>query len=178
MSRRKMMEKPALQRIIDSGDEEAMLNALTPQQADFVHQFLVDYNGTQAAIRAGYSKESATKLAYQLRRNPLVEKCIQIETERRRKHLDVDVGWVLMKMIKTIERCESEEGSNPMAVLRGAELIGKYLNMFSDKLELTGKDGGAIKTQKVEEDADAFSRAITSLASRRGTGEGTEETLQ
>ena len=28
---------------------------LTPKQARFVEEFLVDLNGTQAAIRAGYS---------------------------------------------------------------------------------------------------------------------------
>lgn len=38
---------------------------LTPKQARFVEEYLVDANGTQAAIRAGYSKRSAKVTASQ-----------------------------------------------------------------------------------------------------------------
>ena len=33
---------------------------LTPKQARFVEEYLVDLNATQAAIRAGYSSKGAT----------------------------------------------------------------------------------------------------------------------
>ena len=38
---------------------------LTPKQARFVEEYLIDANGTQAAIRAGYSKRSAKVTASQ-----------------------------------------------------------------------------------------------------------------
>ena len=40
-------------------------NKLTPKQARFVEEYLIDANGTQAAIRAGYSKRSAKVTASQ-----------------------------------------------------------------------------------------------------------------
>lgn len=42
---------------------EEALDALTPKQKRFVQEYLVDLNGTQAAIRAGYSKNTANEIA-------------------------------------------------------------------------------------------------------------------
>ena len=38
---------------------------LTGKQKKFVEEYLVDHNGTQAAIRAGYSKKTANEIAAQ-----------------------------------------------------------------------------------------------------------------
>lgn len=38
-------------------------NNLRPKQAAFVEEYLIDFNGTQAAIRAGYSVKTARKMA-------------------------------------------------------------------------------------------------------------------
>jgi phage terminase small subunit len=38
------------------GSRNAML---TPKQAKFVREYLIDLNATRAAIRAGYSKQTA-----------------------------------------------------------------------------------------------------------------------
>ena len=35
--------------------------SLTPKQARFVQEYLIDLNATQAAIRAGYSKKTANE---------------------------------------------------------------------------------------------------------------------
>lgn len=43
-------------------------------------------------------------------------------------------------------------------------------------VELTGKDGGPVEIDQVQNDADAFTRAILGLAARRGAGSGAEET--
>jgi len=39
--------------------------SLTDKQARFCNEYLVDYNATQAAIRAGYSKKTASEQGYQ-----------------------------------------------------------------------------------------------------------------
>ena len=43
---------------------------LTAKQARFVEEYLVDLNGTQAAIRAGYSPKTAAATASRLLRKP------------------------------------------------------------------------------------------------------------
>ena len=39
---------------------------MTPKQKKFCVEYLIDLNGTQAAIRAGYSKKTANRIANQL----------------------------------------------------------------------------------------------------------------
>lgn len=50
---------------------------MTPKQAAFVQQYLVDKNATQAAIRAGYSAKTASSAGERLLRN--VEICAAID---------------------------------------------------------------------------------------------------
>ena len=45
---------------------------MTPKQAAFVNEYLVDFNATQAAIRAGYSERSAYNIGYCNLRHPEV----------------------------------------------------------------------------------------------------------
>jgi phage terminase small subunit len=42
------------------------MDKLTPKQLAFCQEYVVDKNGTQAAIRAGYSENSANEQAAQL----------------------------------------------------------------------------------------------------------------
>lgn len=49
---------------------------LTPKQERFVHEYLVDLNATQAAIRAGYSKKTAQEQSSRLLSNVMLSKAI------------------------------------------------------------------------------------------------------
>jgi phage terminase small subunit len=44
---------------------DAPASTLTPKQRRFVEEYLIDLNGTQAAIRAGYSADSARSIAHE-----------------------------------------------------------------------------------------------------------------
>ncbi|MDL2224667.1 terminase small subunit [Eubacteriales bacterium OttesenSCG-928-M02] len=50
---------------------------LTDKQKKFVDEYLVDFNATQAAIRAGYSERTATVTASKLLRNPRIQEYLQ-----------------------------------------------------------------------------------------------------
>lgn len=56
---------------------------LTTRQARFVEEYLVDGNGTQAAIRAGYSASGAYTEASRLLRNAEVARAIKTRQENR-----------------------------------------------------------------------------------------------
>ena len=43
--------------------------ALSYKQQRFIDEYMIDFNGTQAAIRAGYSPRTAGSQAYQLVRD-------------------------------------------------------------------------------------------------------------
>lgn len=46
---------------------------LTDKQKRFVREWLVDMNGTRAALRAGYSEKSAAQTASRLMKDPAVQ---------------------------------------------------------------------------------------------------------
>lgn len=55
---------------------------LTPRQQRFVDEYLVDLNGTQAAIRAGYSVNGADQQASELLRIDRVKAAVNQTTQR------------------------------------------------------------------------------------------------
>ena len=59
---------------------------LTPRQQRFVQEYMVDLNGTQAAIRAGYSRKTAQEQASRLLSNVMVRDAVEdAKDELRRK---------------------------------------------------------------------------------------------
>lgn len=55
--------------------------------------------------------------------------------------------------------------------------LGKHLGMFKERVEHTGKDGGAIEfEQKVKEDADVVARSIAGLVERARTSRVARDT--
>jgi hypothetical protein len=66
----------------------------TPKKTDarteiFVREYLIDFNGTRAAIAAGYSERGAEVAASRLLRNPKAQKLIEKLTAERAKRLDI-----------------------------------------------------------------------------------------
>lgn len=57
--------------------------ALTAKQRRFVAEYLLDLNATQAAIRAGYSKNRASEIGYQLLQKPDITSAIQAAMKER-----------------------------------------------------------------------------------------------
>lgn len=54
-----------------------MKSKLNPKQTAFCEEYILDFNGTQAAIRAGYSKKTAAIQAFDLLRKPNIQQKIQ-----------------------------------------------------------------------------------------------------
>lgn len=162
-------------------------------------EYLIDLNATQAAIRAGYSAKTANEQAARMLANVSVAAAVQEAMNARAERIGVNADYVLTTIIETIERCKQakpvlDRKGEPVlvelpngecapaytfdasSVLKGAELLGKHLKMFTDKVEHTGKDGGAIQYEKVKADADAFESAIARLAARTGASSATGDT--
>lgn len=78
-------------------DKDRPLNA---GQQRFADEYLVDLNGTQAAIRAGYSPKAAAQQAFVLLRNPKVQAAIQAGREKTASKLEVTRERVLAEYAK------------------------------------------------------------------------------
>ena len=73
---------------------------LPPMQDRFVDEWLIDFNGTQAAIRAGYSERSARSIAGRL----LTKDNIQREISRRQKDLQRRTEVSQERVVKELAR--------------------------------------------------------------------------
>jgi phage terminase small subunit len=130
---------------------------LTPKQKRFVDEYLTNLNGTQAAIRAGYSPNSAHVIASENLRKPQIASAIEAAMNGRAENAKLNAGRVVEMIVDTIERCRQavpvlDREGNPIGeyrfdasnVLKGCELLGRHLGMFTDKTEVSGPGGAAI----------------------------------
>lgn len=89
---------------------------LTFKQHRFVEEYLVDLNGAQAAIRAGYSPKSANKIAHELldKTGP-VAAAVQARMDRRSVRTEITADQVLTEIFRIasadIAQAYNEDGS-------------------------------------------------------------------
>lgn len=74
------------------------MSDLTKKQRLFVDEYLIDLNGAQAAIRAGYSRRNANDQAAQLLAKPAIRDAIASAMQSRSERTQVDADWVLKRL--------------------------------------------------------------------------------
>lgn len=137
--------------------------ALTAKQQRFCDEYLIDLNGTQAAIRAGYSQNSAGQIADENLKKPEIAEYIGKKRQALQEKTDITVEWVLNRLKLISDRCVQaapvmrfnyESGSyeqvrdeqdrdvwefDSAGANKATELIGKHLGMFVQKIDMTTK---------------------------------------
>ncbi len=132
-----------------------MSEQLTPRQELFCREYIIDYNGKQAAARAGYSEKSAETQAARLLRNDKVLSRVRELQAEQVKRLSISADWVILKLKETLDqcmaavpvmvwdpelKCKVESGDyvfDSKGAERALELIGKHIGMFTDKLSVS-----------------------------------------
>ena len=118
---------------------------LTPKQQRFVEEYLVDLNATQAAIRAGYSAKTVNQQGPRLLVNVGVQAAIQAAQQERSVRVQCTQDSVLEGIIRCTQASENAEDYR--TALKGYELQGRHLGMFTDKVqqETSGPGGGPVE---------------------------------
>lgn len=119
---------------------------MTPKQRLFVAEYMVGLNATQAAIRAGYSADTAYSIGSENLRKPQIEAEIERLTEQRATRLSINADYVVSVIYETVERCrqsasvihngETVPGMyhfDARGVLNGTQQLAKYLDLFGGK---------------------------------------------
>lgn len=76
------------------------MKKLTAKQQRFVDEYLIDLNGAQAAIRAGYSKKTAKEIASETLTKPNVAAAIADRTTKRAERVEVTQDEVIAELAK------------------------------------------------------------------------------
>ena len=74
------------------------MDELTPKQARFVAEYLIDLNATQAAIRAGYSEKTAQAIGAENLTKPMVAAAIHAAQTERAKRTEITQDRVLQEL--------------------------------------------------------------------------------
>lgn len=128
--------------------------ALTEKQKRFCDEYLVDLNGTQAAIRAGYSPKGMNKRVTRMMANEGIQSYIKARMAEKEAELIADQDEVL-KYLTSVLRGESqsteivvegtgdgcseartiEKSPSEKDRLKAAELLGKRYGLYTEKIE-------------------------------------------
>ena len=76
------------------------MSDLTPKQKTFCEEYLIDLNGTQAAIRAGYSEKTAYSIASENLSKPNIQQFVQELADERSKRTQITSDSVLQELAK------------------------------------------------------------------------------
>lgn len=127
---------------------------LTAKQQRFCDEYLIDLNATQAAIRAGYSKKTANRIASENLLKPDIKAYIEARMAEKESELVANQDEVL-RYLTSVLRGKSQsteivvegigEGCSEARTimkepsekdrLKAAELLGKRYGLYTDKIE-------------------------------------------
>ena len=132
---------------------------LTDKQKRFVEEYLIDLNATQAAIRAGYSADTARQIGAENLSKLVIQEAIQDAQNKRAKRVNVTQDDILKGLLEIVAMSTGKQkitetelskvdGSivpmdvekvcfEPHAANKALELLGKHLGMFKDKVEVS-----------------------------------------
>lgn len=126
---------------------------MTEKQKRFCDEWLIDMNGTQAAIRAGYSERTAKEQAARLLTYVNVKSYIAERMAEKEKELIADQDEVL-KYLTSVLRGHSkahvlarddigaerviQKPPDEKERLKAAELLGKRYGLYADKVNVDG----------------------------------------
>lgn len=136
---------------------------LGEKQKRFVREWLVDMNGTRAAIRAGYSEKSAANTASRLMKDPAVQAYRNELLKAKFDELGITRHSLAVEVYEMMQKCKGgtphlvwnsdtrtyePDGTweqNEKGLYKGAELLSRLL----DKLDGAAEDEGADDYEKM-----------------------------
>lgn len=118
----------------------------TAKQERFVNEYLQDFNGTQAAIRAGYSPTCARETAYKLLEKGHIKSLIDQKMDESAEILEISRLTIMRGLLDAIEMGRAQE--KPLAMIRGFAELNKMCGFYEPEvkqLELSAGQAGFMK---------------------------------
>jgi phage terminase small subunit len=124
---------------------------MTPKQKLFVSEYLKDFNATRAATDAGYSPDTAAEQGSRLLKNVQIREEVKTYVDAA---LADDAMSLKKRIIDELQRwafAGDDEISHGIRA-KYLELLGKYMALFTEKVEHSGE----IKTVILPGDAESL----------------------
>lgn len=128
-----------------------MAAKLTPKQAEFVRQYLVDLNATAAAIRAGYSERTAKSQGQRLLTNVDVSAALAAAQAEREQRTEITQDRVVSELAKIAFgslRDVMEWGPNGVTLKSSEELTDDQAAGVAGVSENATQNGSSLKIRR------------------------------
>lgn len=109
---------------------------LTDKQARFVTEFLIDFDATKAATRAGYSSRTSSEQGYQLLHKTTVQGAIRRKQRETEERLDLTRDDIVKGL--WTEATREGDGTSQAARVSAWMGVAKILGHVTDRREVTG----------------------------------------
>lgn len=114
-AKKKIIKKKTSKKKSKKKAAKKKVKPLTAKQKLFCHEYLIDLNATQAAMRAGYSKKTAKVIGCENLTKPDILEFVNKAKEERIEEVKVDANWLLKRLADEAEAdvadLYTEEGS-------------------------------------------------------------------
>ena len=104
------------------------MSKLTKKQEMFCREYVVDLNGTQAAIRAGYSEKTANRIATENLSKPVIRDFIDELQSTREERLEISADE-LTQFFRMMKDDENQKGSDR---IKAAENLAKRFGYYEE----------------------------------------------
>ena len=121
---------------------------MTAKQGRFVDEYLIDLNGTQAAIRAGYSPHTANEIAAENLAKPSIAAAVALAMAERSKRTGITADRVLEEIAK-LAFVNAADVITPEATISGAAGREDTAAIQSVKVKTIPTEEGDIVEQEV-----------------------------
>jgi phage terminase small subunit len=106
---------------------------LTQKQKRFCEEYLVDFNATQAVIRAKYTKKSASSMGYENLQKDQIQKYISELVKARSLRTQVTADRVMEELAKIAFANEGEKTGDKLKAL---DVLAKHVGIFDNQPNL------------------------------------------
>lgn len=122
---------------------------LTAKQKRFIEEYLIDLNATQAAIRAGYSPNSAREIGYENLNKPHIRAHVDKAIAERSRRTGINAERVIIELARIGLINPGNLINFGMATVRGEATEDDLAAIQSVKVKTIPTEGGDITEREV-----------------------------
>ena len=109
---------------------------LNPKQQRFVAEYLKDLNASASCLRAGYRTKNPNVVGPRLLAQVGIRQAVDAALAKRSEKLGLTAEFVIENVRRIQAKAEAADDYG--AALKGNELLGKHLKLWTDKVEHSG----------------------------------------
>ena len=107
-----------------------MAKGLTDKQKIFVYEYLIDFNATQAAIRAGYSKDTAGAIGAENLKKPQIQEFLEKYQNDRSEKCGIKFDMIIEELRKIGFTDIAPEAVRATDKIKALEAMSRLLGYF------------------------------------------------